>query len=230
MNILAIIPARAGSKGLPRKSILPLNNIPLIIHTFDSAKKSNKINKIIVNSNDIDVIKLAKENNIEYLIRPEELATDESSLIGVILHTLKELEKQKYVPDVIVILQPTSPLRLTEDIDKAIELFLNNKFDSLVSMKKMEHPIQWCFKKKGNKIEAIEGLEKLKKRRQDLEETYCPNGAIYIISYNKFIEKKSLYTEDMGMYLMPHERSIDIDTKFDLDLCEFILKDIIKKS
>ena len=235
MNILAIIPARGGSKGLPRKNIKPLLGKPLIAWTIEQAENSKYINKVIVSTDDEEIAKISKEFGAEVpFLRPEELARDDSPTIDAIMHAINWFEKREEFFNIIVLLQPTSPLRTTNDIDKAIELFLNDKNAlSLVSVKENEHPPFWSFKIENNLINPLFGDEYLKKRRQELPKSYMPNGAIYISCVDVLKEYKSFYTPKTISYIMSSERSIDIDNEFDFSLVEFVLRnkgDIYEKN
>ena len=226
MNILALIPARGGSKGLPRKNIKPLLGKPLIGWTIEQANNSKYIDKVIVSTDDEEIAKISKEYDAEVpFLRPKELARDDSPTIDTITHAINWFEEMGEFFNIIVLLQPTSPLRTTSDIDKAIELFLNNKKAlSLVSVKENEHPPFWSFKIENNLIKPLFGDEYFKKRRQELPKSYMPNGAIYISYVDVLKEYNSFYTPKTIAYIMPSERSIDIDNEFDFLLVEFVLR------
>ena len=145
MEIIALIPARGGSKGIPKKNIKNLRGKPLISYSIGSAKKTKYINKVVVSTEDKEIAEISREYDAEIIERPEELAEDESSTIDTILHALEVLRAENYNPDIIILLQPTSPLRNAEDIDSAIELFLNSDCESVVSVCEVEHPPHWCF-------------------------------------------------------------------------------------
>ncbi len=139
-TFLAIIPARGGSKRLLRKNILPLVDKPLIVWTIEAAKKSKYINKIVVTSDDDEILNISKANGAEIIKRPDELATDTATSFDVIVHSIKSLEKYDYV----VLLQPTSPLRDQEDIDNAIELLLDKSASAIISVCEVDHSPEWC--------------------------------------------------------------------------------------
>ncbi|ABR56003.1 acylneuraminate cytidylyltransferase [Methanococcus aeolicus Nankai-3] len=225
-KILALIPARGGSKGLPRKNIKPLLGKPLIAWTIEQAKNSKYVDKVVVSTDDEEIAEISRKYGAEVpFLRPKELARDDSPTIDTIMHATNWFEERGEIFDIIVLLQPTSPLKTTEDIDNAIELFLNNKNAlSLVSVKENEHPPFWSFKIENDYIKPLFGNEYINKRRQELPKCHIPNGAIFI-SYIKVLkEYRTFYTPKTISYIMPPERSVDIDNEFDFLLAEFILK------
>ena len=225
-KILALIPARGGSKGLPRKNIKPLLGKPLIAWTIEQALNSKYIDKVVVSTDDEEIAEISKEYGAEVpFLRPKELARDDSPTIDAIIHAINWFEERGEFFDILILLQPTSPLRTTEDIDNAIELFLNNKDAlSLISVKENEHPPFWSLEIENKFLKPLFGEEYFKKRRQELPKSYMPNGAIFI-SYVDILKKyKTFYTPKTIAYIMPPERSIDIDNEFDFLLAEFILK------
>jgi len=223
-EVLAIIPARGGSKGIPRKNIRLLAGKPLIAYSIETALKSRYIDRIIVSTEDEEIAKIAKIYGAEVIKRPKELARDETPTIDAVKHVLEFLKKKEnYIPDIIILLQPTSPLRSVEDIDNAVELFLNNDCEGIISLCEAKSPPYWSFRIRKRYIEPILGWDFLHKRRQDVPKSYAPNGAIYITTvknlyrYNGFLSKKTM------AYIMPFERSIDIDEEIDFKFAEFLL-------
>lgn len=220
--VLAVIPARGGSKGVPKKNIKILVDKPLIAYTINAAKGSRYINKIIVSTDDAEIKEVSKQYDAEVIDRPKELAGDFSPSIDVVLHVLKNIGNIK--PDLVILLQPTSPLRTSEDIDNAIELFLNSKDAlSLISITNYEKPPFWALKLKDNLISPMFGEKYFKMMRQELPEAYKPNGAIFIARPETLLKYKTYYTQKTLGYIMPYERSIDIDTEFDFKLAEFLI-------
>jgi CMP-N-acetylneuraminic acid synthetase len=230
MNILSIITARAGSKRIPNKNIKLLNGNPLISYIINAAKESEYLHRVIVSTDSEKIAEVSKEYRAEVpFLRPKVLATDTASSVDVVLHCIEWLkEKEKYYPDVIVLLQPTSPLCSSKDIDKTIKLYLDNKnkYDAVSSVKKVEEYPEWMYSINANGYveKAFPKLCKNKSMRsQDIPERYIPNGAIKLIETKVFVKNKSFNTDKTGIYIMPKERSIDIDEKFDFVLCEFLL-------
>lgn len=228
MKVLAIIPARGGSKGIPKKNIVDLNGKPLICYTIEAAKKSKKIDKIFLSSDNNEIINIAKENGLNSnYIRPKDLSNDTAATSEAISHAIEWLkDTESYSPDIVMILQPTSPLRTSKDIDSAIEQFIESSKECLVSVNEMtEHPYE-CVKNIENQDWSyLEEQDTMETRRQDYSKVfYYINGVIYITSisfYNKervFIKKSST-----SFYLMPQERSVDIDDLNDLEKVEYYL-------
>lgn len=225
MNVLAIIPARGGSKGVPRKNIKFLDGMPLISYSIKSAYKSKCVLKIAVSSEDNEILKTANEYPVISIKRPESLAMDDSATIDTIIHALDFLENKGYVPNIIILLQPTSPLRTSLDIDCSLNIFLKNKCDSVISVCEFSHSPYWGLKMKGEYLKPVFGNKYLKKRRQDLPTIYLPNGAIFISTPQYLKKHRTFYSEKTIPYIMPAERSIDIDTELDFKLAELILKE-----
>lgn len=232
MKVLAIIPARGGSKGIPKKNIVDLNAKPLIQYTVDAAKNSKEIDKIFLSSDDKDIINIAKQLGIysEY-IRPEKFANDTASGAEVVLDALSWLEKnENYIPDAIMLLQPTSPLRTAEDIDGAIEHFSKDSKKALVGVHTMiEHPYECVFDIEKDDWQYLAKQDKRVTRRQDYKDKfYYINGALYLVDVNFFKQEKLFMKEkNTSFYIMPHERGIDIDEYSDLQRAEFYLKSLI---
>jgi CMP-N-acetylneuraminic acid synthetase len=222
-KILAIIPARGGSKGVPKKNIKLLNNKPLIAYTIEAALKSRYLDKIIVSTDSKEIAEVSGKYGAEIIKRPKFLSGDKAKVIDAVFHIFDTLEKEKYFFDFLVLLQPTSPLRTTKDIDEAIDLFLKEKPELLLSVYKVEPPPYWCFRIEKNYLKPIFGL-KYFKNRGGVPGAYMPNGAIYI-STPKFLRKnKSFYAKKSLPYIMPKERSIDIDYPIDFMLAELLIK------
>ena len=225
-SIIALIPARGGSKGIPRKNIKLFSGKPLIAYTIEEVKRSKYVDRIFVSTEDEEIVKISNAYNAEVIKRPVEYAQDSSNSSEVIKHALSWLEKEeRYSPEIILFLQPTSPLRTTEDINEALELYLNNDCESVVSVYKSQESPYWNLTIKNHFIEPLFGWDNFKeKRRQDLPITYSLNGAIYITSKSKFLENGSFFNEKTLPYIMPMERSIDIDNDSDFKFAETIMK------
>jgi len=224
LKTLTVIPARGGSKGIPRKNIRLLNGKPLIAYSIEAAFKSRRANRVIVSTEDQEIAEISKRYGAEVIDRPKELARDDSPTIDAVLHALGLLEEGGYMPDVVVLLQPTSPLRNAEDIDNAIELFLSRECDSVVSVCEFKHSPYWSFKIENGYLKPIFGENYIKMRRQDLPKAYIPNGAIYVSTPETLRKYKSFYCPKTVPYIMPLERSIDIDNEIDFILAELIMK------
>ena len=222
--MLAIIPARGGSKGLPGKNIKLLNGKPLIAYTIEAAMAAKKISRIIVSTDSRQIAKVAMDYGAESpFLRPKHLATDTALSIDIYDYTLSEIEKQEAVKiEKFMVLQPTSPLRTAEDIDNAIELFNTKSADSVISYCQEYHPIKWHrYVTNEGKLKNI--FEETLNNRQEERPSYFPNGAIYIIRRD-LIKKRSYISDNSYAYIMDKRKSIDIDTIEDFEYAEFLLK------
>jgi len=215
-KILAIIPARGGSKGIKKKNIINLAGKPLIAWTIEASLNSKYITKTIVSSDDSEILNISANYKAETIKRPKKLAQDTTPSEPVIKHTLDSLSDELF--DYIILLQPTSPLRDTKEIDNAFDLFFKSDATALISVCKTDNKILKAFTKDDNGyINGISDNRYPFMRRQDLPNTYMSNGAIYIIKVSKFIKINSLYTTKTIAYEMNDKNSFDIDTHSDLD-------------
>jgi CMP-N-acetylneuraminic acid synthetase len=216
-KILAIIPARKGSKGIPSKNTKLIFNKPLISWTIEAAQKSKYINKIVVSTDCQKVKAIAESYNINVpKLRPYNLSTDTASSDDVIKHELNERKNF----DIVCMLQPTSPLRDFKDIDSAFEEFLKLDANALVSVCKDQHSPYWSFEINGLYLKTLFPGKKINKRRQELAETYKLNGAIYIAQIDFYRKNSSFLSNKTVPYIMPFSKSIDIDTHEDFDIAE----------
>ena len=224
-KILAIIPARGGSKGIPRKNIRLLAGKPLIAYSIETALKSKYIDRVVVSTEDEEIAEISREWSAEVIKRPKELARDDTPTTDVIIHVLDSLRKEeKYIPDVVALLQPTSPLRTNKDIDDSIEFFLNcQNCLSLISVTEFDHSPFWAMKVENNFLKPIFSEKYFRMRRQELPKAYRPNGAIFIAPPKVLYKYRTFYTPKTLAYVMPPEKSIDIDTEFDFLLAEFLI-------
>ncbi len=219
-KMTAFILARGGSKGLPGKNIIPFNGHPLIAHTIMAALEASCIDRVMVSTDDDRIAAVAQEYGAEAPFRrPEALASDEASARDALLHALDFVQEQEGEPVCFCLLQPTSPLRTADDIDAVAALFHEKKARSVLSVTAYEHPVQWAVSlqpdghiREREKNDAV--------RRQDLVTYYRPNGAIYLFETAFFRAQPDYIGRDSFGYLMPPERSIDIDTAFDLAVAE----------
>ena len=229
MKVLAIIPARGGSKGIPKKNIVDLNGKPLIQYTVDIAIESKKIDRVFLSSDDNEIIETVKKLGVysDYK-RPPHLASDTATATDVVIDALDWLEENEgYKPDAVILLQPTSPLRVLSDIDGAIEYFYQNSKDCLVSVHEMiEHPYECVYGIEKDDWQYLAKQNINATRRQDYKEKfYYINGAIYMVNVDYFKQNRLFIKEkNTSFYIMPHERGIDIDEYSDLKRAEFLLK------
>ncbi|MAF43259.1 MAG: acylneuraminate cytidylyltransferase [Parcubacteria group bacterium] len=224
-KIIAIIPARGGSKTVPKKNIKLLAGKPLIAYTIEEAKKSKYLDRIIVSTQDKEIANVSEKYGAEVIKRPEHLAGDTSKTIDALLHVVRVLIRKKYFPEIAVELQPTSPLRQVKDIDEAIEFFFKNKSDSVTVASVCEEVFNpyLALKIEKKSLKPVFGWEYFSKRKQDLPKVYFPNGAIHIFTPKFLFKNKSVYRQKVLPYIMPSERSIDIDQESDFLLAETYL-------
>ena len=231
-KVLAIIPARGGSKGIPRKNIVPLLGKPLFAYTAEAALKSKFINRAILSTDDERIKKIALKYGLEVpFIRPKNLSGDKVSGLQVIKHAVRTVYKiDGYSPDTIIVLQPTSPLRKTKHIDEAIKIFHENNADSLVSVTKVDHkynPYSVMKLNKDGTLQSFLDFDEKKNLRQLKPVFYARNGAaIYICTQKCLMENNSLFGEKILPYYMEKNESIDIDDVLDLEIAEMLLKKI----
>lgn len=232
-RILAIIPARGGSKGLPEKNIKHLRGRPLIAYTIEQAKTSKYIDEIFVSTDNELIANTAKEFGISVpFLRPAELAKDTSSSMDVVEHVLSHFENRNTFYDYIVLLEPTSPLRKKDDIDNAIQLAISNESaDGIISLGEvhMEHPmIVKKVNKNGNIISYIDEVKKISQRQQ-ADKAYFPYGVIYMIKTEVFKREKSFYTNNIMPYFIERWQNYEVDDIFDFIAIEAILNKIQEK-
>ncbi len=222
-KVLAIIPARGGSKGIPGKNIKIVNGKPLLVWTIEHAKASKYIDRVILSSDDEEIINVAIKYECEVPFkRPKELATDATDSISVLIHAMEALDE---FYDYVVLLQVTSPLRVSKDIDACLERCEEKKAPACVSLVQSDKSPYWMFTiGDSDTIKPIIGNNTFPKRRQDLTPVYSLNGAVYVAK-SKWIKKQDhfLTSETLG-YVMPRERSIDIDIPLDLKILQMVVK------
>lgn len=221
LKILAVIPARGGSKGLKGKNIALLDGIPLIAYSIAAAKQSKYVDHCIVTSDSPDILAIAEKCGADPVQRPDELASDTASSESAVSHAIAGFPEY----DLILLLQPTSPLRTGHDIDLSTESLLDSDATALISVFEPSHTPFKCFKMSGEGY--LTGLVDNNSpfvRRQDLPAAFMPNGAIYLIYRKDFLLNQSFFTEKTIPYIMSQSRSIDIDTPDDLSLASSLLK------
>jgi N-acylneuraminate cytidylyltransferase/CMP-N,N'-diacetyllegionaminic acid synthase len=224
-EFLGLIPARGGSKSIPLKNIKPLLGKPLIAYTIEEALKSKYLDRIIVSTDDAQIAKISNEYGADVpFIRPKELAQDTSPTLPVIQHALMYLKSEGYIPDFVVLLQPTSPLRQVKHIDEAIEKILDTNADSVISLTKSEIHPYWMCKLDGDKVYPFIDTGKKSLRRQDLPIIYKLNGAIVVSKTEVILSGKSWQKQDIRAIIMDPIYSIDIDTPLDFYIAEKIME------
>ena len=228
-SFIAIIPARGGSKRLPRKNVLDLNGKPLIAWSIEAGLKSNYIDEVMVTTDDDEIAEVSKKYGAKVPFkRPKKLADDYATRPEVIKHTIEFYQNElgkKF--DYLVFLQPTSPLRDANDIDNAIEFMFEKNGDAVVSVCELEHPIHWSglLPKDKNMNKFLDNVV-VQSRSQDLEKYYRLNGAIYICNVEKFLEEGCVFLKNnIFAFEMSQEKSVDIDTKLDFKIAEVLLNE-----
>ena len=224
--MLAIIPARGGSKGLPGKNIKLLDGVPLICHSIKAALASNLVDRVIVSTEDNEIASIAKNCGAEVpFMRSIDLASDTSMVMDSYLQVVDWIAKENLKPiKSFVALLPTVPLRTSKDIDDAIKIFNDKNANSVISVVEAPVPLDWnrritkegILKNYSSEFNAI-------KNRQELEKTYVPNGAIYVFRTEVLRSTRQYYTEKTYPYVMPRERSADIDELLDFEWVEYLL-------
>jgi len=223
-GILAVIPARGGSKSIPRKNIALLAGKPLIAYTIEAANASGRLDDIVVSTDDPEIADIAKRfhGNVPFT-RPSELATDDALTIGVVQHAIEFMEAERGSPyDHVVLLQPTSPLRKASDIDDAVEKLIMTNCDSVVSVVDVDgyHPFRMKRLVDDRLINFIDqGFEDMRPR-QILPKVYIRNGSIYASTRKVVMEDATLVGNDCRGIVMTSERSINIDSPNDFQLAE----------
>lgn len=228
-NILGVIPARGGSKGITRKNLVPILGKPLIAYTIEAASQSRRLSRFIVSTDDEEIARVSRDCGAEVpFLRPSELATDSALSLHVMQHAIIEVERlEGKVYDVVLMLQPTTPLRLGSDIDAGIELLLASGADSVISVVGVGayHPLRMKrVLDNGRLANYIEqGFEDMHPRQQ-LPPVYIRNGALYITRRDVLVNENSFTGKDCRAYVMPEERSINIDAESDIVLAEYFLR------
>lgn len=225
-KLLAIIPARGGSKGIPNKNIMDICGKPLIAYSIEAGKKSKYIDEIVV-STDSNIIKEVAEKygaKVPFL-RPEALSDDSAKSIDLVLHAIDFYINSNVHFDYVILLQPTSPLRTFEQVDEAIEKLLQSNENSLVSVSEANENPVLMRSIVGGKLKEVISFKGGNLRRQDLPTFYIFNGALYINSVEMLLHNKNFIDENTIPYVMSRESSVDIDTTLDAKLVEYIIKE-----
>ena len=218
---VCIIPARAGSKGIPGKNIKLLNNKPLIEYSFEVAEASKIFDKIIITSDSLEIIEIAKKIGIEVPFRrPVSIAEDDTPMIDVIDHAIKYFENTDFVPDIICILQPTSPFRNINELILGYETLINEDCDSVVSVEKIpEHYSPYtAMRIENNKLEFLMNEGNFITRRQDVEDVFIRSGCFYFLKTSTLTKKKSLYGDKCIPIIINNKNTVNLDTMDDWEM------------
>tara|TARA_X000000368_G_C23055952_1_gene723862 strand:+ start:1275 stop:2015 length:741 start_codon:yes stop_codon:yes gene_type:complete len=226
-NVLGLILARGGSKGIPKKNIKILSGKPLLAYTAEAALQSKKLTRTILSTEDIEIKKIGLDIGLEVPFdRPKNLAKDSTSSLEVVIDIVSKLkEKENYVADCIVLLQPTSPFRTSKHIDESINKFMLSDCDSLVSVSEIPHSMSPSSAMElidEEYLSPLKEIDELQQSRQNKKKYYARNGAIYIFK-NECIKNKTLYGQKITPYIMNQQSSLDIDDNHDWRLAEINL-------
>ena len=225
-NLLIVIPARAGSKRLKGKNTLPLSGKELIRWSIDAALDANLGAPIMITSDDRKVLSIVESYDSPLVIRRKRhknLATDSAQTINVVIDAIEAADALGFSPKIVMILQPTSPLRTGEDIANSLKSFYNYGEDrTLASVSELDHPSEWTGTVSENM--QLTGLDLSSMRTQTYKKKYRLNGAIYIANVADILLRKELFSEKITAFIMPKERAIDIDYAYDLIVAESLLK------
>lgn len=226
MIILGVIPARGGSKGVPRKNIRLLGGRPLLAYTIDACQTSTRLTHFAVSTEDHEIAAIASDLGCDVVARPADLAQDNTPSLPVIQHaTLNAEQKHNCQYDAVCLLQPTTPLRTGKHIDQAIQLLVEKECDSVISVSRIPdkfHP-NWAFEFDGDELKRVQGHEALISRRQDLSPAYFRNGSVYVVTREVLIQGNSLYGSSTQGFEMSEQQSLNIDTTEDWELATRIL-------
>jgi CMP-N,N'-diacetyllegionaminic acid synthase len=222
---IAIIPARGGSKTLPRKNILDLNGKPLIAWSIETGLENNFIDKLMVSTDDPEIAEIAKVYGADVpFLRPASLSSDTSKSIDVLFHALDHYQQKNEHFDIVLLLQPTSPLRISNDITKAFELLHSQNAKAVVSVSEVKHHPFLCNTLPENlNMQFFLTKEQVNTNRQQYPKYYHINGAIYLSQVVFLRTNLSFYGQDTFAYIMPKERAVDIDDFFDFKIAEFLM-------
>ena len=225
---IGLIPARGGSKGIPHKNIYNLNGKPLIAYSIEEglkAKEQGYLDKVVVSTDDNEIAEISKKYGAEVpFLRPEELASDKSKSVDCMIHAIQYYKDLEIEFDTMVLLQPTSPLRNAADIIAAIEIYDREGVDSLISCYKEESMNEYnSYYLNCNIGMPLKKEHNLGMRRQDIRPLYVRNGAIFITDVHYMLESRLVIGDKPAVYVMPQDRSANIDTWFDMEQVEWML-------
>lgn len=225
-SILGLIPARGGSKGIPHKNIVDVAGKPLIAYTIEAALASKVMDRLVVTTDDKAIAEAAKTYGADVpFMRPAELSSDTATSMDTIVHAIEWLkEEQGYDSEYVLLLQPTSPLREARDIQEAVKILEKTKGDAVISVHAHAHPF-WAKRllEDGRLAELFTKEQQTSSDSGKKETYYAPNGALYLVKTPVLLARRTFYTEKTFAYVMPPERSLDIDTPWDLRIAQMEL-------
>lgn len=224
MRVLGLIPARGGSKGVPRKNVRLLNGKPLLAYTAEAALQAKNLSKVVLSTEDEEIAEVGRNCGLDVpFMRPAEFAQDSTPSLAVVQHVLLTLEENGEYFDAVCLLQPTNPLRRAEDIDACAEVFIRTGADCVISVLPVPHEYnpKWVFwQGEGGKMSLSTGDKEIIPRRQDLPRAFHRDGSVYITRSQIIINRQSLYGDNVQGYEMSPEFSANIDTEEDWQAIE----------
>lgn len=220
-DCIAIIPARGGSKGIPKKNLTMVAGKPLVAWSIEQALLSSRIDSVWVTSDSHEILSVAKAFGANTILRPASISGDTASSEAAWVHALKEIQKHTAV-DLVVCMQPTSPVRGRDDLDEAVKMFESGQFDSILSATKIEDRFEWRSTADG--AEALNYDFRHRKRRQDLETKYLENGSFYLVTPSMLIANNNRLGGKIGLFVQEPYKMYQIDNIEDVALCEVILR------
>lgn len=222
LECLAIIPARGGSKGIPRKNIHPLGGKPLIAYSIEQVRRARLVSRVVVSTDDTDIAAVSEEYGAEVVWRPAEISSDSASSESALLHTLKYLQDDEgYIPEILAFIQCTSPLTLAEDIDGTIQTLLDEGADSALAVTPF-HYFLWKKQVSGDAI-GINHDKQVRLLRQEREPQFLETGAVYSMRVSGFIQAQHRFFGKTALYIMPPERHLEIDEPVDFRIAAALL-------
>lgn len=221
--ICAIVPARGGSRGIPRKNLRPFRGRPLVCHAIDVGHAATLVERVIVSTDDPEIATVARAAGGEApFLRPAALAQDDTPTLPVLQHAVQWLEESGSAVTAVVLLQPTSPLRTAEQVDAAIRIFLETGADSVASVCEVDHSPYWMQRLEGDRLIPFAPEGRAYLRRQDLPRLYRLNGAIYVTSRAVLMNEERVLGADTRALVMERHHSVDIDDELDFQLAELV--------
>jgi N-acylneuraminate cytidylyltransferase len=222
LEVLAVIPARGGSKGIPRKNVLPLAGLPLVAHNILQARLARLVSRVVVSTDDAEIGAAARKYGAGVIWRPAEISGDTASSEQALLHTLETLaQSEGYQPDLLAFLQCTSPLTLAEDIDGTIQALLDAGADTSLAVTPFHY---FLWKDTGGEATGINHDKRRRPLRQEREPQYLETGAVYVMRAPGFRQARHRFFGKTAMYVMPGERRLEIDEPVDFQVAEMLLR------
>jgi N-acylneuraminate cytidylyltransferase len=224
MKGLAIIPARGGSKGIPRKNLAPLAGKPLLAHTIEQARRANSVARLVVSTDDAEIGAVAQAYGAEVVWRPAAISGDSAASESALLHVIDALQQgQETLPELVIFLQCTSPLTTAEDIDGVVRVLLAEEADTALAVTPF-HYFLWQQVEGGDAV-GVNHDKRVRLLRQQRTPQYRETGAVYVMRTAGFLRAKHRFFGKTALYIMPPERCLEIDEPFDFQLAEWLLRD-----